>query len=1663
MHFNESHRVRQTEQLFDAAGTLQARREANSLGAPKISIVTPSFNQGEYLEECIESVLSQGYPNLEYIIMDGGSTDNSIEIIRKYEKYLAYWQSQPDGGQYPAINAGFRRSSGDIMAWINSDDRYYPGALAAVGQAFSDCPDIHWLTGRPSVIDAQGQITDVQRLPSLTYADYLDPERDIFLQQESTFWRRALWDKAGAQLDDRLTLAADFELWLRFFRFDKLYSIDRLLGAFRWHEGQKSGTSLPVYLAEVRATIAKEKASPQIQRPNPVATKPFELITSLVPRHDRLQRMAVRSWLRLGFRVISINIEEEQRFLKSAFPEVKFVTPRRDGRKLAGKPMVYFDDILEYCKTSSAECFGIINADIHLAADESLLEFVANEAKGCLVFGSRYEVDSPVSARGWLYTLGFDYFFFDRALLGIYPKSDFMLGVPWWDYWAPLVPSLQGFPIKYLTAPIAFHVTHPVNYNWESLRDFGLKLASLIGPHRINAVHERHNQSSHGGKLPPTKERSVTVLADMVRRQIYESAIHLEWPGPTSRLNTCGLIDRPDSEYRVTAIVSTYNSEAFIAECLTDLVNQSIAGQIEIIVIDAASPQNEGAVVAEFQRSHPNIRYIRTPERIGVYAAWNMVARMARGQYLISCSTNDRLSRLACETMARTLDERPEYDIAYGNSYLTREPHQSMSDFVLSGAYIWPEDASLAELLRQPNVGPHPMWRRTLHDEFGYFNEAYVAIADQDFWLRVARRRKLLHIHDFTGLYWVTEDSLSGRMSRAQAEYRIINEQHRRDFAYESWLTTRYFTHAIARHYEKRLLDWKFQPVFHVCIRQQDESYDALARTITSLSTQYYPRVKITVVSRSPAPPGPAGEHFSWLIAEADDWTRAVAEQLSGAQEDWLLTLVDGDTVDPRIFLCLGECISRNPDLKIIYTDEDELLASGSYANPHFKPPPNREWMLAAPYMGEAIAVSAEWLKHLGAWPAEHASAEMYDVMLRTTESAGLEAIAHLSDVLIHRPSGRWSCLPTQANVNAVQAHLQRLESPATLDHGYGNTLKVEPILQISPPVVIVIPFSGAVPTLERAITSLLQTTAYPEFRLLIVALSTCSPKAREFLVGLTQLGVANIEVHYSSFSAATDAMASTLGGLTEEFQLIWNENSVAVHASWLQELMRHGINPQIVAVGPRLATSEGLIASAGIEVGVMGTADTPYIGVPIDFAGDNYCLLVNRRVSALDPRCLLLKKSAAVASAGYPKQPNERLWATELALQTADRGDCLWTPHATVMVGEDLAQLEQDDQAANRSSVVSHDDSAFYKRCIASISCDRFRNPNFNLQSRGHVPESLPALVYDPLPWKPVPKIFARLGDREGCGHYRLMAPMRALLGAGMIRGGVSLQSLTVPQMAAIAPDVCIYQRQISEDLLGALDTHARYSGGFRIYEIDDLITRIPEGSPHYKDFTPQVLDRFRRGVRLCQRLIVSTEPLADAYRGLTDQTLILPNYLPSDPWTKLNPPRRSRDKPRVGWAGSASHDADLALMENVMSALSNEVDWVLLGRCPASLRGHVREIHPWVDVADYPARLAGLDLDLAIAPLEINAFNEAKSHLKLLEYGVLGYPVICTDIYPYQGDIPVTRLANKPALWINAIREQIHDPDAAAKCGQNLRQHVLTHWMLEDHLGDWLAAWLP
>lgn len=214
---------------------------------PRISIITPSFNQGQFIEETIRSVLLQNYPNLEYIIIDGGSTDNTIEIIKKYQPWISYWVSEPDRGQAHAINKGIKQATGTILAYLNSDDYYLPGALLQVANHFQKSSDIALLHGRCCYVDENGnkigeQVGQITRISEiLDLWDFWWKKRQ-FVQPE-VFWRREITEQIGL-FNEELNFVLDYEYWCRILQANgKVKALDSALSCFRFTQLQKSNHS----------------------------------------------------------------------------------------------------------------------------------------------------------------------------------------------------------------------------------------------------------------------------------------------------------------------------------------------------------------------------------------------------------------------------------------------------------------------------------------------------------------------------------------------------------------------------------------------------------------------------------------------------------------------------------------------------------------------------------------------------------------------------------------------------------------------------------------------------------------------------------------------------------------------------------------------------------------------------------------------------------------------------------------------------------------------------------------------------------------------------------------------------------------------------------------------------------------------------------------------------------------------------------------------------------------------------------------------------------------------------------------------------------------------------------------------------------------------------
>jgi glycosyltransferase involved in cell wall biosynthesis len=225
-----------------------------------VSVVTPSFNQARYLESTIESVLSQDYPHIEYIVIDGASTDGSIEIIKKYQNRLAYWISEKDNGQADAINKGFARARGEIIAWLNSDDYYLPNAISAIVKVFEENPDTVMIYGDILAVNEVGQTFNVLKFKQLSLEDLLCFQ---IIGQPAVFFRREVYEKTGG-LDTTFHFLLDHHLWIRIAQHGEILHIPQTWAAARYHAEAKNRAKAAEFGREAFRILDWVKSKPEL-------------------------------------------------------------------------------------------------------------------------------------------------------------------------------------------------------------------------------------------------------------------------------------------------------------------------------------------------------------------------------------------------------------------------------------------------------------------------------------------------------------------------------------------------------------------------------------------------------------------------------------------------------------------------------------------------------------------------------------------------------------------------------------------------------------------------------------------------------------------------------------------------------------------------------------------------------------------------------------------------------------------------------------------------------------------------------------------------------------------------------------------------------------------------------------------------------------------------------------------------------------------------------------------------------------------------------------------------------------------------------------------------------------------------------------------------------
>ncbi|WP_334158410.1 glycosyltransferase [Oryzomicrobium sp.] len=872
---------------------------------------------------------------------------------------------------------------------------------------------------------------------------------------------------------------------------------------------------------------------------------------------------------------------------------------------------------------------------------------------------------------------------------------------------------------------------------------------------------------------------------------------------------------------------------------------------------------------------------------------------------------------------------------------------------------------------------------------------------------------------------------------------------------YQNWIKTHTFQQTDGVDFENRMQEWGTQPHFHIAVVLDMEPAAALGNSLQSLASQYYPHLRVTVSAPLPSPANLPPDRVQW-IESTSPWLDANNALQASAPGSWVGLLRAGDTLALHALLVTAEYLHTHPAVDAVYTDEDIKDATGYRHTPKFKPDFDLEWLRSSGYVGGVLLVKSDVWKSAGGWLHFSDHQDEFDLALRLAEQLPPTSFGHVADVLYHRSADHPTLAAGYAEHNAqlihLQQHLARCNPEAVVTPGpiVGTSRVIYP-LQTLPRVSILIPATDELGHLQRCLETLFEQTDYPDFELLIVDNTALAPATRTFLHALEQLDDTRIHIIRDAPPAPRAALFNLAAeASTGALLLLLNQEIAALHSDWLSEMVALTQQPEVGAVGARLLRPDGTLQHAGYVLGLNATVASPLAGQPAEHTDPLLRTQVLHQVSAASSDALLIHRDLYLALGGMDAQqfPMD-FHDVDLCLKVRAKGRrILWTPFATLLY-------------AGPCNAQAPAAPTLYNRWMPHLTRDPAYNSNLSLQDAELDPEPEAALSWNPTPWHPHPRLLVHPVDQTGSGQYRILGPVRALHDANLLRGHASQRFFSPVEIAKADMASIVVQIPTSARHLKALEIYRQHSEALCIAEADDLITEIPRASPLYHVIGKEAQDYFRRSLRIADRLVVTTEPLAAAYADLCQEVRVAKNYLPGHLWNHLTPNRKRTGKPRVGWAGSSSHRGDLALLDEIVKTLAKEVDWVFFGACPQNMLPYVKETIAGVSFDQYPGMLANMGLDLAVAPLENNAFNECKSSLKLLEYGILGYPIVCSSSGAYRGDFPVKRVSNTAKAWIAAIRERIHDLDATRKEGETLQAHIRQHWMLEDHLDEWLAAW--
>lgn len=771
-----------------------------------------------------------------------------------------------------------------------------------------------------------------------------------------------------------------------------------------------------------------------------------------------------------------------------------------------------------------------------------------------------------------------------------------------------------------------------------------------------------------------------------------------------------------------------------------------------------------------------------------------------------------------------------------------------------------------------------------------------------------------------------------------------------------------------------------------------------------------------------------------------------------------------GDFLMPEALALLKNFEKKN-ESTVVFCDEALCSEANNIVSFSLKPDFSPDYFVAAPLsIGKGIFYRHAHLDKVGGF------AGLLPTLFNVLETFGESAFWHLPSVVFGRKQNAFENVP----VFLLQSFFKKQNRRMQIVHGkIKNTFYATPILEKNATLAWITEMPKTLDACRIVFEECFLPTAQSkkiEVNLLAIVPPDILPDARAYLEGITRMQLPNVYFLVPDANQTFMQMADALiHDCNADLILLINSSCLLTTPKTLETWAAFALNDDIASVAPNLLDEKNALLGNAM---ILGTA-----GIACGFAFKKQAhqtedsLLENRHLLPQNPSALSLDAQMFRREV-YLKTPFE----TKLSPNAAAIDWCLkqekrllWLPFLELKTvffqTQPIAQTEADFLMTRHGK---------------KIARDPFYNPNFSHHAPFELHES-PQTIRQRLDKKAKrARVLAYPCDSMGCGFVRMIDPVLAASESGAIDGELPQDACDkkVRHLHHALPNVfdlvdqnvrTLFLMRIADQNNQAqlLKTYKQYLPHLKIvYDLDDLLFEIPKSNPHFKERISNEETQTRRIVDCCDTLTVSTEYLKMRLKNWHNNIVVVPNRLRRKRWEhfiKQKTQRTPNKKLRIGYSGSLSHTGDVAVIQKLVEKTAQEVDWIFMGYVPEQLRPFLSEYHPFVPVAEYPQTLNAMRLDVAVIPLEHNNFNRAKSNLKVLEFGVLGVPVIASDFGPYQNpNFPLVRVENRMEAWINAIENANKNRDSLKTQGEELQRAVLNFGFLEEHLDEWQKAWL-